>query len=568
MKLSDWKQTDTTGYRPAILWFWTLILLVAPNIGLEITDTLLPSGYGGTIARLGFTFLPLGCYVLLLTLSPRIGKSFWISFPLIFLSAFQMVLLDLFGSQPIAVDMWLNLVTTNATEATELLGSMSVSIILITVVYIPAIRSAIIATRRHWTLPLKALRSARRNGTSIALTGLILTVAACIISPSISLLKSLYPVNVVYNACVAADRTAKVARYHTTSAEDSYGATSMRPDSLPEVYVIVVGETARADHFQLYGYGRPTTPRLQQHSGQQLVHFPNTLSESNTTHKSVPMLLSYLDARTFEDSIYTSKGVLTAMREAGFTTVFISNQGHNGSFIDFFGEEADSVTFIRDTYNGPDAAPHDTDILPRFESALKSGHDRKLAIVLHTYGSHFKYDDRYPDDFETPFHVEGHLNASPDDRDNLINAYDNTIAYTDLFLSSVIDMLEATGRPAAMVYASDHGEDIYDDRLERFLHASPLPTWHQVRVPMLVWCSSAFNSLYPEAIANAKANAPQAVSSTRSIFHTYLDLAGISSPRFHPEQSVVNSSYQAPERPLYLNDHNEPVDLTDIVITP
>ncbi|MDE7397661.1 MAG: phosphoethanolamine transferase domain-containing protein, partial [Muribaculum sp.] len=363
MKLSDWKQTDTTGYRPAILWLWTLILLTAPNVGLEMTDTLLPAGYGGTIARLGFTFMPLGCYILLLTCIPRIGKAFWISFPLIFLSAFQIVLLNLFGSQPIAVDMWLNLVTTNVSEASELLGSMLTSIVVITIGYIPAIIMAIIATRRHWTLPIIPLRKTRSNGILITLTGLILTVTACIISPSISLLKSLYPVNVVYNACLAADRTAKVARYHTTSAGDTYRATSLRPDSLPEIYVIVVGETARADHFQIYGYQRPTTPLLARHSGQHLVHFPNTLSESNTTHKSVPMLLSYLDARTFEDSIYTSKGVFTAMREAGFTTVFISNQGRNGSFIDFFGEEADSVTFIRDTYNGPAAAPHDTDIL-------------------------------------------------------------------------------------------------------------------------------------------------------------------------------------------------------------
>lgn len=107
---------------------------------------------------------------------------------------------------------------------------------------------------------------------------------------------------------------------------------------------MVVGETSRALNWQLYGYERETNPLLVQQSG--LVAFPKVLTESNTTHKSVPMLLSDVTACSY-DSIYHRKGIITAFKEAGFRTAFFSNQRFNHSFIDFFGREADTFDFIK-----------------------------------------------------------------------------------------------------------------------------------------------------------------------------------------------------------------------------
>ena len=125
-----------------------------------------------------------------------------------------------------------------------------------------------------------------------------------------------------------------------------------------------------------------------------LTGFRNTLSESNTTHKSVPMLLSHLDARTFGDSVYRVKGVAEAFREAGFRTAFFSNQQRNGSFIDFFGEQADTCVFLRDNFSGPAVhGPKDKDLLALVDSELHHVKARKRLVILHTYGSHFRYDD-------------------------------------------------------------------------------------------------------------------------------------------------------------------------------
>ena len=109
----------------------------------------------------------------------------------------------------------------------------------------------------------------------------------------------------------------------------------------------------------------------------------------------------------------------------------------------------------------------------------------KQFIVLRTYGSHFNYRERYPADnafFLPDFPVDAELKY----KDNLINAYDNSIRYTDNFLARLIRMSQEQDIDAAMLYTSDHGEDIFDDDRHLFLHASPVPSYYQIHVPFLM----------------------------------------------------------------------------------
>lgn len=129
-----------------------------------------------------------------------------------------------------------------------------------------------------------------------------------------------------------------------------------------------------------------------------------------------------------------------------------------------------------------------------------------------------------------------------------------------MVLANLIDELDRTGRPAALIYVSDHGEDIFDDSRGRFLHASPVPTYWQLHVPMLVWTSRSYDAIYPEKAEALKANADAQVSSSASVFHTLLDLAGIRSPYFQPGLSLSSHEYKAPPR-RYLNDYNESIEL-------
>ena len=251
---------------------------------------------------------------------------------------------------------------------------------------------------------------------------------------------------------------------------------------------MVVGETSRALNWQLYGYERETNPLLVQQSG--LVAFPKVLTESNTTHKSVPMLLSDVTACSY-DSIYHRKGIITAFKEAGFRTAFFSNQRFNHSFIDFFGREADAFDFIKEDSLDFSYNPSDNELLKLVEQELAKG-AKKQFIVLHTYGSHFNYRERYPsgDAFFTPDYP---VEAERKFRDNLVNAYDNSVRYTDSLLARLIGMLENQGTDAALIYTSDHGEDIFDDPRHLFLHASPVPSYYQLHIPFLTMTVATVN---------------------------------------------------------------------------
>ncbi len=510
-------------------------------------------------ARIANVFFPVGVFGLWLACSRRTAVVVLSTLPFMVLGAFQTVLLFLYGRSIIAVDMFLNVVTTNPAEVGELLGNLLSAILTVCLMYLPPIVGAVIGCVRHWRAGSRALSVGRRVSLSALIVALFAIAVSLTGSRPVRPLIDVYPLNVLYNIVLAVDRTERLENYESTSSSFSAHAVDLWPaDSARRVVVIVVGETSRGDRWQINGYGRPTSPSLV--SGG-FVSFPEAYSESNTTHKSVPMLLSHLTADTFGDSIYSVRSIVTAFREAGFRTAFFSNQRYNRSFIDRFAFEADTTLFINEQ---PEASgvSFDMELLPLLKEELARGAARQL-VVLHTYGSHFSYNDRYPEEFAM-FAPYDYTDASSSAKDQLDNAYDNTILYTAAMLDSVASCLRSSGAEAAMVYASDHGEDIFDDDRHLFLHASPVPSRWQIDVPMIVWLSDPMASRHPGYIAAAYANRPMPVSTSRSVYHTVLQLAGIGSPLFDPELSVVSELYKKPAR-RYLDDHNRAVDLDAIL---
>jgi glucan phosphoethanolaminetransferase (alkaline phosphatase superfamily) len=111
-----------------------------------------------------------------------------------------------------------------------------------------------------------------------------------------------------------------------------------------------------------------------------------------------------------------------------------------------------------------------------------------------------------------------------------------------------------------MIYVSDHGEDIFDDPRERFLHSSPTPTYYQIHVPMVVWMSDSLIAACPEKYAALKANRAKNISSSASVFHTLIDLSGIKTPFYDSSLSLSSGDFVEHKR-HYLNDYNESLDL-------
>lgn len=544
MKLSD-KNTIIPGI---LLWLLPLVLII-PNVALDFTEISYTP-----LERIINIALPLGIYMLLCAAGRRIGRTGLFFIPVMVLCAFQIVLLFLYGESIIAIDMFLNVVTTNFHEATELLANLTLAIAVVIVIYLPVIILCIVSLVKRQT----AERSQRRP---VLLTGGILTAigAVCFIwalaADSYRPTRRLFPANVIYNMVEAGERTKVTAAYFETSAPFMFHSVSTRDADEKEVYVLVIGETSRADNWQLNGYDRPTNPLLSERSG--LVNFSKAMSESNTTHKSVPLLMSHIGADCFGDSIFSSKGIIDAFKEAGYATAWISNQQRNGALIDFYGEQADTVTFLIDD----GSRHHDGELRDQLHRFLDESDASKLFVVLHTYGSHFNYKERYPAEYEH-FGPDIATEAAPENRPGLINAYDNTIRYVDAVLDGIISELDSCDCAAAMLYLADHGEDIFDDSRNRFLHASPTPTYYQLHVPMLMWTSSEFEAEHPEIVEAAAAHAGSEVSSSRSAFHTLLSLAGISTPYYCPEAALTEPRYTEPAR-VFLNDYNEAVPYDD-----
>lgn len=529
-----------------LLWFYPLLLIV-PNVALDITE------YSTAWSKATNILLPFGFYILIMGIWKNVGRTALLLFPFLFYGAFQVVLLYLYGESIIAVDMFLNLVTTNVSEATELLGNLVGAIITLLIVYVPTlVWCAISAIKRIYASRPSLLR-ARYCGVVSIFIGLACMFMAYAFDVRFSINSDIFPVNVIHNTIIAIQRTKATGNYYKTSEGFSYKAHSSRPADKKEVYVLVIGETSRADDWQLFGYGRPTNPLLTKRDG--LIAYPKTLSESNTTHKSVPLMLSWVSAENFADSIYTTKSLISAFNEAGFATAYLSNQGRNHSFIDFFAREAQKTVFLTD--NGH--SHHDEELLPLLHDFIEQSTNSKIMVILHTYGSHFNYMDRYPSSFSV-FLPDKTADADVFNRNELINAYDNSIRFTDYVLNRVIDMLENRQCLSGMIYLSDHGEDIFDDKRNRFLHASPVPTYWQIHVPLIIWMSPQFKEAYPMLYANANNNSGKNVSSSRSVFDTMMQLGGIITPYADKTKSLIDSAYTETPR-LYLNDHNKAVNL-------
>lgn len=526
------------------------LLLLIPNIALCL------QGHMGLLPTFANILLPLGLYLFLMTWRDRPGTNVLLLLPFMVLACFQIVLLFLYADGSIiGVDMFLNVATTNSSEAKELLDNLQVAIITVIIIYLPPIVLGIVAMHGRVRSSRRLLGRARLSAMVLSVAGGIV-IASCEISdPTYRTDEDFYPANVLTNLGTAFTRSYSSKNYPLTSAGRTYGARSTRPGNEREVYVAVVGETSRADNWQLFGYTRFTTPRLCSLSRSNLAVFGNTLSESNTTHKSVPLLLSTLSAKDFGDSLRYTKSVISIFKEAGFRTAYVTTQCRNGSYIDYFASEADTTIYLREPEPGViDFSVYDIDMLAPLDSLLASG-ATKMLVVLHQYGSHFNYMDRYPRE-KAFFIPDITTNASAENRGQLINAYDNAIRQTDALLYSVIGRLDSIGCTGGMIYTADHGEDIFDDARGRFLHASPTPTYYQLHVPMLVYLTPTLANRNPDMLRQAQLHQFGRVSSSASYTPTLLHMAGIIMPTLDKSKALTSSRYQEVTNPVFLSDRN------------
>lgn len=359
----------------------------------------------------------------------------------------------------------------------------------------------------------------------------------------------IFPVNVAYNVTLCVREYGKIKNYDRTSAGFTYHARRTAAADKREIYVYVIGEASRAaqlgalrlrpsDEPLPEGEGRPDR-RIPQHAHPEQ-HHPQERADDPLVGPNRPSTTSCSAA----------KGCPHSSTRRGSRTWFLSNQSPQGAMIDNLARDADSLIYLSDPR-------YDMQLLDTMKRIVEADATSDLLFILHCYGSHFSYHQRYPRE-AAHFLPDDDVAIERQHKRKLWNAYDNSIRYTDMFLSSTIDYLASLDACCALLYSSDHGEDMLDDDRERFLHASPTTTCWQLHIASLAWFSDDYKRNFPEQAAAAAGHA-DAPATTHALFQTIADIARIEGDYLDRKASLASPLYDTTARRCYLNDHNRAV---------
>jgi lipid A ethanolaminephosphotransferase len=310
-------------------------------------------------------------------------------------------------------------------------------------------------------------------------------------------------------------------------------------DVTRDLVIMVVGETARADRFSLNGYPRETNPGLKQHNVISLTDFQAC---GTSTAVSVPcMFLSDGEIKGAQ-TIRREENVLDVLRHGGVNVLWLDNNSDSKGVA----ERVDYRDF-KSPANNPvcDTECRDEGMLAVLQEYIDSHPRGDILIVLHQMGSHGPaYHRRYPPAFEKfrPACKESDLSLCT--REEIGNAYDNTILYTDHFLSGAIKVLQRNDArfDTALFYVSDHGESLGENGV--YLHGLPkaIAPEAQLRVPAILWFGPRFHQADPQAL---RLNSTLRFSHD-NVFHTLLGLFEIESAAYKPGKDLLRTGTTAP----------------------
>lgn len=296
--------------------------------------------------------------------------------------------------------------------------------------------------------------------------------------------------------------------------------------------LMVVGETARAANFSLQGYGKqtnPYTPKLG------VKYFSHVSSCGTATAISVPCMFSRLDRNEYDSRLAQSQeNVLDLIQRSGVEVTWIDNNSScKGVCI-----RVKSKTIEPNKINTQCDGHYcfDEVLVEELAATLAKSHATHQLIVLHMIGSHGPtYYRRYPEK-ETKFLPDcPRSDIQNCSSEQLTNTYDNTITYTDLVLSKLINLLkDSKADDKSLLYVSDHGESLGEKGL--YLHGFPyaLAPKEQTQVPMLFWSNKLADSRFNQCIEQQRNH----VFSHDNIFDTLLGLTHVGSTKYNPEQDI------------------------------
>ena len=335
----------------------------------------------------------------------------------------------------------------------------------------------------------------------------------------------LQPWSYVVNTCRV------ISSYQDEQAEEIKLPDGTIADHEKAVVVLVIGESARKANFQLYGYQRDTNPLLSKQEGLKVYQATACATYTTAGTKAILEPKDSGDLYELLPNYAFRTGVDVSWRT--------SNWGEPPIHIDEYLTDTD----LSDLYQGK-SNDYDDILYYGLRERIESSKKDKVLIILHTSTSHGpKYADKYPKQFEVYKPVAKNIEEGEKNIGMLINAYDNTIRYTDFLLNSLINTLrEMKDWHSAMIFISDHGESLGENKM--FMHGLPMKLAPKVQyeIPFLVWTSDGFRT-YKQT--SSSQDAPEgelpAVLEQHYVFHSVLNLLSIQSPAYNKDYDIFVS---------------------------
>ncbi len=318
--------------------------------------------------------------------------------------------------------------------------------------------------------------------------------------------------------------------------------------------VMILGESTSRHHLGLYGYYRDTTPRLNALKNELFV-FQDVISPHSHTNLAMKKMLTFKNNDNAGEW-YEYPTLLNCLDDAGFQTYWISNQEPYGLWANTTTALANQAHVrIFNSWRASDSdlkIPYDTALLKYLDNVLETDPNPVKFIVLHLMGNHVNYKDRYPPEFNrfdgSTVSDESREFLTPSKK-QIISEYDNAVLMSDHVVSEVIERLRSLSEPTCVLFLSDHGEEVYDQR--NFCgHTESVGNRFMIEIPFILWLSPAYRANYPEKTGMIQGNLDNPWM-TDDLVHTVLDLADVDFEMFDPGRSIVNAAFNPERRRRY-----------------
>lgn len=435
-----------------------------------------------------------------------------------------------------STDFWV-IFNTNPNEATNLFATLPIKVYVWAIVYVFGI-----------VISLYLLfRQANRQNMTIPHYVQILAITVFIGLSLINPFRSKIPMIDFYKSFYKYQREMReVAEFYKNRADISLDVTNSLPAG-KKTFLIIIGESQNRRHMQLYGYSRPTNPMLMEIS-DELVAYNNVCSPAIQTLACMKQILTFTNYE-HPDLYKKEANIVEILRAGGYKTFWFDNQGksENGAFaIDTYTPTSyRTMAKQSDVYSDEMSCEKDSSIIPIFAEALQDSAEQKV-IFLHLIGNHFDYRQRYEKSFAQFESKEGICSPFAEELTQkeveTLNAYDNGTLYNDYIIRTCIEMVRKQGGMSAMLYFSDHGEEVFDyiKGSGRSFGEGITPT--MCEPPLILWANEEYKK-------NNNLHLDESVPTcTDDIIHGIMDLCGVKYHLYDSTKSIFHSSYLPKER--------------------